>query len=87
MGTTEDGVYEGTVQLQVKLSESIGHVVRFLGALRLNAEFRLLQVTGTDMELEISLGLRSPVRMREILTSDGRCVPGGPCSKARAGLP
>ena len=67
MVTTEDGVYEGTVQLQVELSESVRQVVQFMGALRRNAEFRLLQVAANYREFEISLQLRSPVRMKEIL--------------------
>ena len=45
-----------------------GHAVRqFMGALRRNAEFRLLQVAANYREFEISLQLRSPVRMKEIL--------------------
>ncbi|MFQ5873733.1 MAG: hypothetical protein ACE5JL_08015 [Dehalococcoidia bacterium] len=65
----EDGeVYEGSVELRVESNESLRQVVKFVDALRRNPDFRLLQLVGNHHEgIGIWLGLRSPVRLKEIL--------------------
>ena len=61
-------VYEGTVELRVESNESLRQVVKFVDALRRNSDFRLLQLVGNHHEgIGIWLGLRSPVRLKEVL--------------------
>lgn len=63
-----EGVYEGTVELRVEAEEHVRQVIKFVDALRQKSDFRLLQLVGNYKEgVGIWLGLRSPLRLKEIL--------------------
>lgn len=63
-----DGVYEGTVKLRVEAEEHVRQVIHFVDALRQKSDFRLLQLVGNYKEgVGIWLGLRSPLRLKEVL--------------------
>ncbi len=65
---SNEEIYEGTVKLRVEANECLRQVVQFVDALRRNSEFRLLQLVGDYKEgVGIWLGLRSPLRLREVL--------------------
>ncbi len=64
-----DEVYEGTVKLQVEAKQSVRQVIQFVDALRSKSDFRMLQLVGSHDEggVGIWLGLRAPLRLREVL--------------------
>ncbi len=63
-----EGVYEGTVKLRVEAKEHVRQVIQFVDALRQRSDFRLLQLVGNYKEgVGIWLGLRSPLRLKEVL--------------------
>lgn len=76
----EDGVYEGTVRLNVEPDGGLKQVAQFVDDLRRKPEFRLLQMVGArHAGVLIWLGLREPVDLAEaLLGMDGvshvRCV-------------
>ena len=65
---SDEGLYEGTVKLSVEAEEHVRQVIRFVDALRQKSDFRLLQLVGNYKEgVGIWLGLRSPLRLKEVL--------------------
>ena len=64
----DEEVYEGAVRLDVESDGDIQLVVSFVQELRLNAQFRVLRlVSHSQTDMEISLGLREPLRLKQIL--------------------
>ena len=64
----EEGVYEGTVRLNLEAEGNLGLVITFTQQLRENAEFRLLRLTNNpESGVEIWLGLRQPLSLRPVL--------------------
>ena len=64
-----DELYEGTVRLRVKASgPDLFSVVQFVARLRLMPELRVLRVETTEKgHADILLGLRTPLRIRELM--------------------
>ncbi|MCH8206199.1 MAG: FHA domain-containing protein [Chloroflexi bacterium] len=64
----DEEVFEGNVRLSVQADGDIQLVVNFVQELRLQAEFRLLRMVGhSQKNVDILLGLREPLRLRETL--------------------
>lgn len=63
-----DEVYEGTVKLNVVAIEGARQVVHFVEELRKKPDFQLLQLVGNHKEgVGVWLGLRAPLRLKEVL--------------------
>ena len=64
----DEEVYEGTVKLKVEAEGDIQQVVQFVQELRQNSQFRVLRlVSSSQTDVDISLGLREPLRLRGML--------------------
>ena len=65
----EGALYEGTVRLDVNVRGNMGLVVSFMKTLRERPELRLLRLSNQpEGGVSITLGLREPVRLREIVS-------------------
>ena len=67
--SVSDQLYEGTIRLRVNASgPDLFLVVQFVARLRVMAELRVLRVETTEKgHADILLGLRKPLRIRELL--------------------
>ncbi len=66
--TSAAEVYEGTVKLRVNATDAHRQVIQFVEELRQNSAFRLLKlVGGYEVGVDIWLGLRAPLSVKEVL--------------------
>lgn len=64
----DEDLYEGTVRVKVKAEGDIQHVVHFVQELRQKSQLRLLRlVSNSQKNVDILLGLREPVKLKDLL--------------------
>ena len=69
-GFGDDGLYEGNVKLSVQARGDTQRTVRFVQALRQKPQLRLLRLmSAPQADVDIRLGLREPLRLREVLAA------------------
>ena len=67
-GVAEEALFEGTVHFDVNVEGNMGLVVSFMKTLRESTELRLLRLSNRpEGGVNIPLGLREPVRLRQML--------------------
>ena len=68
-----DGIYEGTVKLDVRADKaSSRQVLRFVSDLHQQTDFRMLRLDTKDSQaVEVLVGLRAPVNMKDALLDMG----------------
>ena len=65
---SDEEIYEGTVKLKVESDGDIQLVVNFVQELRQQTQLRVLRlVSHSQTDMEISLGVREPMRLRQLL--------------------
>ena len=65
---SDEEIYEGTVKLKVESDGDIQLVVNFVKELRQQSQLRVLRlVSHSQTDMEISLGVREPLRLRQLL--------------------
>lgn len=71
---SSEGMFEGTVKLELDATDSVHQVIEFVDALRSKSDLRLLQLVGShDKGVGIWLGLRVPLLLKDVLL-DMECV-------------
>lgn len=64
----DEDLYEGTVRVKVEAEGDIQHVVHFVQELRQKSQLRLLRlVSNSQKNVDILLGLREPVKLKDLL--------------------
>ena len=65
----DEDLYEGTVRVKVEAEGDIQHVVHFVQELRQKSQLRLLRmVSNSQKNVDILLGLREPVKLKDLLS-------------------